>query len=269
MHRTKLSVASLLLAISVAAVGCKGKEGGDTTEKPADQGATPTTETPKPEQPAQAEGKGTIKATVTLNGTAPEMPKLDRKSDPFCAKTEKTAPYVKVADGKLADVLVRLPVGAVKGEAPDTPVVVDQVECMYDPYVQGAVTGQQIQIKNSDKTTHNVHTYVGDETIFNEAQPPGAGAIEKEIEADPSNVMRFQCDVHKWMAAYVVITDHPHFGTTDESGTVTLTDVPAGEYELEAWHPHLGVQKQKVTVEKDGTAEVAFTFDAASYKAPQ
>jgi hypothetical protein len=33
------------------------------------------------------------------------------------------------------------------------------------------------------------------------------------------------------------VTDHPYFAATDPSGRFTISQVPAGEYRLNAWHP--------------------------------
>ncbi len=41
---------------------------------------------------------------------------------------------------------------------------------------------------------------------------------------------------------------------------ITLGNVPAGEYTLEAWHEKYGTVTQKVTVEDGKTVEVNFTF---------
>ena len=259
----------LLFALALATAACKPKE-----EATVDNTAKPTTEAPAPTAPTQAEaptpaaeGVGTIVGKITLAGEAPKMADLDRKSDPFCAKTKKIEPYVRAAGGNLQDVLVRLPVGAAKG-APAAPAVVSQHECMYEPFVTGVMTGESVIIKNADKTTHNIHTYDGDETLFNEAQPPGAPDLNKTVESDGGTVIKFQCDVHKWMQAHVVVTDHPFFAVSGADGSYKIEKVPAGEYELEAWHPYLGVQKVKVDVKKDATAEIAFTFKAADYNKP-
>lgn len=275
--RTHQFVTSSLCAIAIAAFGCSKKEGGEPAAKtePA-KTATGAVEPAKTEPaapavaPAPAAGKGTIKGKVILEGAVPPMPELPRQSDPVCAKTKMNANYVEAGpDGALKNVVVRLPNGAAKGDKPATPVVINQSNCMYEPYVAVAMTGQQIQIKNSDKTTHNIHTYVGDETIFNEAQPPGAPDLQKDLEAQGGSVMKLTCDVHKWMEAFVVVTDHPFAAVTGADGTFEIKDAPAGTYKLEAWHPNLGAVKTAEVTVKDGeTAQVEFKFAAADYKRP-
>src|SRR5687767_13881317 len=83
---------------------------------------------------------GSIKGTVGYTGAPVKAEMLKRKSDAFCAKKEMADETVLLSkDSKaLANVLVRIK-NAPAGKTPAEPVVVDQVDCMYRPRVQGAV----------------------------------------------------------------------------------------------------------------------------------
>jgi plastocyanin len=199
-----------------------------------------------------------IAGTVSFSGPAPKMEALKRKADPFCGKKDMNDETVMVKDGKLENVVVRISKNAPAGKVPTDPIHVDQEDCMYRPRVQGAVEGQKIAIKNSDGTLHNVHTYSGTKTLFNQAQPPKSAALEKT--ASGADVVKFKCDVHPWMTGYVVISKHPFFATTGADGKFTIKDVPAGSYTLEAWHEKLGTQTAEVKVEEGKPADVTFTF---------
>jgi hypothetical protein len=54
--------------------------------------------------------------------------------------------------------------------------------------------------------------------------------------------------------------EHPFFATTGPDGTFTIPNLPAGTYEIEAWHERLPAQTQTVTVADGATGNVAFTF---------
>jgi hypothetical protein len=41
-----------------------------------------------------------------------------------------------------------------------------------------------------------------------------------------------------WMRCHLFVSEHPYFATTDAQGQFTLSQVPAGEYELVAWLPN-------------------------------
>ena len=259
--------ASIALAL-VVALGCsKPAENPRPSDKPT---ATPPPTTPTtPTTPTASDkpGTATITGKIMFEGAAPKMAALPRQSDPFCAKTKMDSNDVMVKDGAVKDVLVRLPVGAAKGAAPAEPVAIDQKDCMYVPHVAGLVSGQKISVTNSDGTTHNVHSYVGDETKFNEAQPKGSAAVQKDVEAEAGEVMKVKCDVHAWMESYVVVTDHPYFAVTGDDGSFKIEKVPAGTYKLEAWHPKMGVKTVEVTVADGASVEAKFpAFAPTDYK---
>ena len=203
---------------------------------------------------------GTIEGTVSFSGTPPKPQKLNRKSDPVCAKKDFNDESILLSkSGKeLQNVLVRVK-STPAGKAPTEDVLVGQKDCMYRPRVQGAVEGQKIKVQNDDPTLHNVHTYEGTKTLFNQAQPPGSAAIEKPLPKT-EDVVKLKCDVHPWMAAFVVVNKNPYFAVTKEDGTFQIKDVPAGTYTVEAWHEKLGTKTQQVTVTEGKPAQAKFDF---------
>jgi hypothetical protein len=74
-------------------------------------------------------------------------------------------------------------------------------------------------------------------------------------------VVALHCDVHPWMRAYAVVTADGFFAVSGEDGAFAIAGLPPGTYELEAWHPTLGVRTAKVTIGKARKpAAVTFTF---------
>src|SRR5690606_26245924 len=122
---------------------------------------------------------------------------VDTSLDPACteAQVDET---VKVTDGKLANVMIQLKGALPEVPVPTEPAVMDQTGCAYRPRVLGAMAGQTLQVRNSDGTLHNVHSYAGARTLFNRAQPPGARAMDTTFPAG-TQVVRLKCDVHPWM----------------------------------------------------------------------
>jgi plastocyanin len=208
-------------------------------------------------------GVNSIKGTVKLSGAAPEMKLLKREADPFCGRVPMKDEEVMVsASGGLKNVLVRLTKG-VSGSypPPSTPALVDQSECMYRPRVQGIIAGQPVTIKNSDQTLHNVHTYKGASTIFNQAEIPGMAPMVKQLDA-AGQIVKFKCDVHPWMTGYVAVSPHPFFAVTGDDGGFTIASVPAGSYTIEAWHERFGTTTAEVTVSADKPGAVDLTLAA-------
>jgi hypothetical protein len=267
-----LLATAAVTAAALIAPGCK-KGRSEATETPAEEPeATDTAET-QPSEPAQPAAPppgptGTISGTVKLVGTPPEMPLLQRGADPVCAAKEMHAEVVRVGQGGgLENALVRIEPGAVPGWVPATPVVVDQVDCMYRPRVQGGVRGQTLEVRNSDQTSHNVNARRvawgerrDNETIFNRGQTAGSPPLTGPIR--DADIMKLKCDSHGWMQGYVVVSDNPYFDPTGDDGRFTIERAPAGTYTLQAWHEFYGVKTAQVTVEEGKTAAVDFTYDA-------
>lgn len=220
--------------------------------------ATPVLAQPKP-------GPGSIKGTVIFEGEAPARDKLERDSDPYCAKTEKLAEDVIVTKGKLKDVLVRIQNGrAGKHAPPAAPAVIDQQGCMYTPRVVGIVAGQKLAVRNSDGTFHNVRGHVAGKPLWNKPHPKGAGPLALDASPKPGDVVTIVCDVHPWMKSFAVVQDHPFFAVTGEDGSFEIKGLAPGTYTLEAWHPTLGAKSLQVKI---GTGPKASVTARVSYKA--
>jgi plastocyanin len=271
MHRREIAslVALSTLALTVG-VGCPEDPkptppkpvAADTAAKPTTTAAKPTTTAPVVNTKAGPLGTATIKGVVNFSGKAPEMKVPKKRKDAEFCKTKEVKYNAVIADGgKLAETFVRLANDSVKGEypAPAKHGEIDQSDCMYSPRIQGVIAGQEIDIKNQDGTLHNVHTFKGTETWFNQAQPKGSPQISKELEE--AKVIKFTCDVHPWMRGFVVVSSHPFFAVSGKDGTFSIDKVPAGKYDIEAWHPHYGLKKATVDVADGKTAEVTFAYD--------
>lgn len=185
---------------------------------------------------------GDISGTVTLKGTPPpEREITPLKDDPNCGKLHSTVPktqfYVVSPNGGLKDVVILLKGAAGKGTADTKPVMLDQKGCEYTPYVMAVQAGEPIVVKNSDPVLHNVHALpmVPGNNEKNQAQPAGGPDLTFTFDK-PENFLKFQCDVHNWMFAYVTVADSPFFAVTDKDGKYTIKNVPDGKYQLVAMH---------------------------------
>ena len=212
---------------------------------------------------APAGGTAAVKGTVTLTGVPPEMPLTKRDADPYCARTPmKDEEVVVGAGGALKNVIVRITKGITGNyEPPMTNVTLDQSQCMYRPRVAVIMAGQSLLVRNSDQTLHNVHTYKGASTLFNQAEVPGLPAIAKTFKDATGEILKFKCDVHPWMTGFLIVTDHPFFQATGTDGSFKLDKVPAGQYTVEAWHSRYGLKTATVTVEPNKAAEVKLSYD--------
>lgn len=186
----------------------------------------------------QTNQTGTIRGRVTLKGTPP--PEVVFTPDSLCGKlpsTPKTTHlYVISTNGGWANVFVYIRSGleGKKFPVPSQPAVLDQVNCEFEPAVLGLMVNQELLIRNSDPVRHNVHAFTQDKNnqAFNLMQDPGS-TIEKNFAA-AEIPLAVRCDMHPWMFAWIGVTDHPFFAVTDRDGNYSITNVPPGDYVVEA-----------------------------------
>lgn len=210
---------------------------------------------------------GEVSGKVTLKGTPPPEKKIE--FDATCGKLHDkemtTRHFVVAGDGGLANVFVYLKAGPAGKtfEPPAEVPVLDQVNCFYDPYVMGVMANQKFKIKNSDPLMHNVHAMpkAAGNKEFNVGQPVKDMVTEKSFPAREV-LVRFKCDVHPWMFAYIGVMDHPYYAVTDKDGKFKLPgDVPAGTYTLVAYHLKAGEATQEITVGASDKKEANFTLE--------
>ena len=143
-----------LLGISILA-GCNKKEESTEAQPSAPAAAQPAAAAATPIDPSTV---ASISGTVKLDGTAPKAAKIDMSQDAAC-KGANTAETIVADGGNLANVFVYVKdgLGDRTFDVPKEAVTIDQQGCKYHPHVLGVMTGQNIDIKNDDQTTHNIH----------------------------------------------------------------------------------------------------------------
>jgi plastocyanin len=210
-------------------------------------------------------GTARVVVKIVLSGSAPAALKIQTSADPYCAKVHQGDPLLSQTvqvgtDGALIDSLVFVKDG-VSGTyaAPKTPVTLDQRGCVYIPHVIGMMAGQPLEILNSDPTLHNIHPLPVVNAGFNIGMPV-QGMKQTRVFQKPEPVFHVKCDVHPWMSAYVATFAHPFFGVSNKQGTVELNNLPAGTFQIQAWHEKYGVQVQSVSLSAGETKQITFTY---------
>lgn len=218
---------------------------------------------------AQLALAGEITGTITLKGTPPKEKDITPlKDDPTCGKLHTDMPtthfYVVGSKGELADVVVSVQGAAPHGSgASAQPAVLDQRGCEYIPQILAVQTGQKIVVKNSDPVLHNIHDLPNPDSgnpEKNMAQMPNGPELTFTFDK-PEDFLKFKCDVHQWMFAWVSIFNHPYFAVSAKDGTFKISNVPAGKYTLKAAHRKAGVVTQEVEVKEGAPAKVDLTLE--------
>lgn len=212
------------------------------------------------QEAVRSEAVGKLAGTVRLEGLfeRPAPLKVYKNRD-FCETKVLDQTLLISRDGGVQNVVI-----TVRGfrhepiESAAKQIVLDNKNCAFAPHVQVASLGSEVLLLNSDPILHNVHARIGTETLFNVGLPKWR-RVKKRLERE--GVIRINCDVlHTWMSAYIVVTSSPYFAVTDRRGEFVIKGVPAGTYEIEAWHEKLGIQSSRVAVTKEIIPRVDFVY---------
>ena len=198
---------------------------------------------------------GTIKGTVVLKGTPPELRKLAVTIDQYvCGKEKNPEDLILSPQGRIRSAVVWLdkpPAGA-GVEALPTTTAMDQKECTFTPRVVIVPAGGKVDFLNSDRLLHNLHAAPTANAAFNRTQPKGRTIT---ISFSHPEIIRVTCDLHSWMRSWVVVADHPFYSLTNSAGEFELRGLPAGRYTLKVWQELLGTVSRDVVVgDQDPTA---------------
>jgi hypothetical protein len=242
-----------------------------------------------------AEG-GKVTGKVTWAGDAPKPVLMDITSKPDDLKTCQCKPdeTAKVSPRLLVDKEtkgVKYTVVTLEGvpedkakKFPEREALIDQSHCEFAPHIQWVEVDQQLTVKNSDNTLHNVHAKTEDGDVFNFSMPEKDQVIKKKLK--DAGLLMLNCDAgHSWMNGFVFVVENPYIAITDDKGDFTIDGVPPGKYKLKFWHegwqvtPVLDQKTQKpiaykfsdpvtseIEVEVKGDASANVTLSDAGFK---
>jgi hypothetical protein len=210
---------------------------------------------------------GNVSGKINFKGAAPSRQIIKMSADPKCLKMHggKDVPSEQAivnANNTLKDVFVYVKKG-LEGKSFPTPadkVTIEQKGCQYMPHVLGIMTKQQLEIINDDPVIHNIHALPKNNAAFNIGQPKMGQRNTKTFDK-PEIMVKVKCDVHPWMGAWVGVLSNPYYAVSDDKGNFTIKGLPAGEYDLEAWHEKFGTQTLHVKVGAGDTGNSDFTFN--------
>jgi plastocyanin len=148
---------------------------------------------------------------------------------------------------------------------------IEQVDREFVPFVTVVQSGTTVTFPNRDPILHHVYSFSPAKSFEIKLY---TGKSPAEIVFDKPGVVTLGCNIHDWMIGFVVVVPTAHFARTDASGNVRLRDLPAGTYEVHAWHPNqrAAVAPQSAVLDAQATAAAAFAIDVTPrrprYKPP-
>jgi len=131
--------------------------------------------------------------------------------------------------------------------------VVDQVDQAFTPDLTIIPVGSTVTFPNSDKVSHQVYSF---STAKRFQLPLYRGTPYAPTRFETAGIVTLGCNIHDDMIAYLVVTDATWFGRTDRDGRWSASELPAGEFRVEVWHPRMR-EKTEVIEQREslGTAQ--------------
>jgi len=225
-------------------------------------------------------GGGAVTGRVTLHGAPPPSrifhlifsPNID-----FCSRISDGGgnrllkEFTASDAGGLRDVIVAV-VGVERGKPFAYEPALEIDTCRITPFVMPVRNGRPLAIINHDPIVHDIQAYTMKDdytfAMFNKPMVP-EGESEKTVRFRPGHYLfRTQCGIHDFMQSWGLAVGNPYFAVTDADGRFTIPDLPPGDYDVIAWHPHMKVRAGHVTVPAGGSARLDFRFDAAEVEIP-
>lgn len=197
-------------------------------------------------------GAGTVVGRVTAHGKA--LP--DGEATGGGAYDSRKLRFLEKVDyASMKDFVVWLEGGATPPPASEEskPVrVVVQKGGVFDPRVLPIRVGTTVEWPNDDNIYHNAFS-------FSEAKPFDLGLykdLTKTVTFDEPGRVDVFCSIHKNMHCVILVLKTPWFAAVDDHGRYEIRNVPAGTYQLRAWHERLPPHVEEVTVPETGTVRV-------------
>jgi hypothetical protein len=293
----------------------EGSGGGDKGQASSGDSGTPAGE-----MKVLKPGNGVLKGIITLKGAKPDREARDKElhaeieknasQKDYCLKgSESETSYQALRVGKnnqVGNVVVWIKpeknsffevTDKEIEEAKKDPVVIRQPHCAFIPHVavlfskyhpdakkpkEEKSTGQVLIIKNDAEVSHNTNYNGG---LKN---PGGNPTLEKKSEQKVENLVpanepvRFKCNIHGWMDAYLWVVDTPYHAVSlsdnldgsnkvkeddPKFGSYEIKNLPAGKVRIVAWHEKGdflnkgGIAGETIEI-KDGPNEKDFTMEA-------
>jgi hypothetical protein len=244
------------------------------------------------EEVAVSDG-GTISGKVTMTGGKPTAKGFNLITFPdpvYCGRISTGTgwrvldEFAIAPDGGLKDVVVFL-ADARRGKAfTFVPPRIEARDCRFLPFVTVVKDRSAVVVINMDPVMHDIQAYetsrLGPRVLFNTPLPMNShhrrvvGADSHEhLAGEPMTqqirltkdrrIFVMQCGFHAYMESWGLAIENPYYAVTGADGTFSISDVPAGEYTLVAWHPQVQtMQEQKIVITAHGAATAAFALKA-------
>ncbi|MCI0413350.1 carboxypeptidase regulatory-like domain-containing protein [bacterium] len=198
---------------------------------------------------------GTIRGRVRAE-SRPEV-KEDIESGKYESRKYKFIERINYDELKDFVVYIDEPGLGLSHRQDNTLKVIIQKDGTFRPHVLPVLIGTTVEWPNNDDIYHNVFS-------MSEPKPFDLGIYKsketKRVTFDKPGRVDVFCSIHTKMNCIVLVLENPFFAATDKSGNFTIANVPAGTYQIRAWHERLPGQVKNITVTETGESTVQFVL---------
>ena len=158
---------------------------------------------------------------------------------------------------EISNVIVFLKDPPRRGEPAPMHVTIEQKDEAFVPRVVAITRGSTIDFPNADPFFHNVFSLSRGANFDLGRFPRGESRSRQFPNA---GLVKVYCHIHSHMTASIMVFDHSYFRIPSADGTFSLDEVPAGTYQVSAWHERIGESINTIRVEPGRTARVEFAL---------
>jgi hypothetical protein len=116
------------------------------------------------------------------------------------------------------------------------PMVMEQRNMQFRPFVLIAPVGAEVAFPNHDPYQHHVYSFSPAKTF--ELKLYGHEETRR-VKFDKAGVIALGCNIHDDMTGFIRVVDTPWADKTDARGQAVIHGLPAGKAQLAVWRPYL------------------------------
>jgi hypothetical protein len=132
-----------------------------------------------------------------------------------------------------------------------------QRDRLFEPDILIVPIGSTISFPNADPIFHNVFSLSKAKEFDLGYYPSGQS---RSLRFDKAGIAQVYCHLHPNMSAAIVVTPTAWYGQPAADGTLILSDVPAGDYTIVAWHKSAGFLSRRILMPETGSIDIELTL---------
>ncbi|MBI2407036.1 MAG: hypothetical protein HYV19_01860 [Gemmatimonadetes bacterium] len=132
----------------------------------------------------------------------------------------------------------------------------------FTPHVRVITPGSAVEYPNQDPFSHNIFSTAAGAAFDLGTYPNG---VSRAATFRKPGAFPIYCNIHSRMSAFVVVVPTPYHTLAGNDGRWSIPGVPAGAYELHAWHERASEVVAKIDVPASGLTDLSSALDARGF----